>query len=370
MDRPITLGDITAQHEAQAGAKNFGRFIAALVAHKGSPDAAERALIGRPSSNSSAVQRDFQRLVEKANVAATTGANSPALVADPTSLERQFLNFIRPREVIGRLTGARRVPAGTPILAQATGTTAGWRRQGKAIKLSRGSFTRTVLQTLSLGALSVISQEIAKSPDDAAVQLITRDLAAAVRLRCDASFLDWTNAGIADVEPAGVAYGGTVFQAENTIRDDINLLMEHVAGDNWENLALIMSPRLSLYIAQAFELNTLGVNGGRLWGVPVIVSSASPIQEVTAGTLESITAINQDELFISEADAIDIETSQNAALEMDDSPSMDGTTPTESNLVSLFAINAMAVKVTRSITWRMRVPGVGVAVLTDIAAAA
>lgn len=363
MPRP-TAFELDQAYHAQNNYKAFGHLVAAICKHKGSVDAALGSL-RRSGRFSPENVKAFESIIEKASIAATTTGNSAALAADPSALERAFLSFIRPKEVIGRLD-ARRIPTRTPIIMGATGATAAWRGQGKAIRLSRGTYSRSMLDLLNCVGITVVTDEVAKADDDITAQLITKDLANAVRLATDSQFLDWTSAGVSGESPAGIGYGATILQNENSLQDDLNMPFEAAAGEDWSSLALVMSPRMAIFLAQGFDLSDLGADGGRIWGVKVVTSSASPIDTVTAGTLESIHAIVQDELIITEGDSVMIDTSQNAGLEMDNSPSMDGITPTESNVVSLFQINATAVRANRWINWRMRVPGAGVAVLTDI----
>lgn len=366
MPQPVTLGDLAHKYEAAKGAEHLGAWAAALVRAKGQPDRA-LGIMRAAKRYSPGVLAHLDDMVTKASLGAvTTSTDSGALSNDPSNIGRLFLDFIRPKEVLGKLTMARRVVPRMPILSGVTGATAAWRAEGAAIRITHGTFERTMLELLSVAGITVVTDEVARSDDPRALVALTRDLSKAVVFATDGAFLDFQSAGTPGIEPPGIAYGGLEIQRDATLTDDLNQLLEAVGGLDWSGIALITSPRCALYLAQALNVEGLGLNGGSLWGIPVIVSAASPTETDTSGTREVITAINMDELLVTEGDGVEVETTNEANLKMDTAPGMNGTTPTETNTVSLFQSNLTAVRCIRAVNWRMRTPGIGAAVLTGV----
>jgi hypothetical protein len=83
---------------------------------------------------------------------------------------------------------------------------------------------------------------------------------------------------------------------------------------------------------------------GVLCSTPVIVSGNVPTG--------MIVLLDADELFIA-AGGFELSVSQEATLQMDDSPSMEGTTPTASTTVSLWQSGLAAFKFSRFVNWQL-----------------
>ena len=84
------------------------------------------------------------------------------------------------------------------------------------------------------------------------------------------------------------------------------------------------------------------VEGGRLLGIPVIISGNSPQQ---------ITLVDLAEIAYADSDTIDLDVTKEAAVLMDSAPTNDSRVPTPTNLVSMFQVDSLAYRVTRWLWW-------------------
>jgi hypothetical protein len=75
-------------------------------------------------------------VVRKAGVVPGTRTGWGSPLAPATPLAKAFLAFIRPRTVIGRMTGFRRVPLNVKISRTLSGSGVSWVGEGKPIPLS------------------------------------------------------------------------------------------------------------------------------------------------------------------------------------------------------------------------------------------
>src|SRR5690606_36893624 len=91
------------------------------------------------------------------------------------------------------------------------------------------------------------------------------------------------------------------------------------------------------------EFPGIGMNGGTFFGLPVIVS-----QYVSTGV---VALINACDIYVADEGGIAVDMSREASLEMDNAPTHDSTTPTDSDLVSLWQTNTVGFRAERTINW-------------------
>jgi len=72
----------------------------------------------------------------KAAVSAHTTGNSSALVA----VGEDFMDGVRPRTIVGRMPGLRKLPFNTKVIRQVNGVSATWVQEGDAIAVAAGTF--------------------------------------------------------------------------------------------------------------------------------------------------------------------------------------------------------------------------------------
>jgi HK97 family phage prohead protease len=83
-------------------------------------------------------------------------------IAEPTNLSSEFVEYLRPRTIVGRIPGLKRVPFNVRYMGQNSGAVAQWVGQGKGKPVtSFGVFDGTLLRT-KIAAIAVITEELAR----------------------------------------------------------------------------------------------------------------------------------------------------------------------------------------------------------------
>jgi hypothetical protein len=312
------------------------------------------------------------RLIEtiiKAAVPAASTTNLPwagNMIIEGGGAFADFVEFLRPRSLVGRISDRlRRLPFDTPVLVQGTGGTAKWTREGAAKPLTQWTYTRTKLEPLKVAAIAAATKETLMRASAAADALLRDELARAVNAAIDTTFIDPAAAASAGVSPGsilnGVAAltltpGGTTPQEEITC--DVQQFFRAFVANNqslegafWimpEIIAVSLGLLLSPLGQPAFP--GVGFAGGTFFGLPVFITNYAPT--TSAGSVVAL--VKGDEIFLGDEGGIQVATSDQASLVMDDAPSMNSTTPTPATMVSMFQTNSVAFLVERFINWQRR----------------
>jgi len=342
----------------------FARFAKCLAAAKGSrSEALEIAKAKYP---------DMTKLhtILKAAVAAgtTTDANWAGNLVEYNLFAGDFIDYLRPQTIIGKfgqngIPGLFQVPFNIEIPRQTSGGSAYWVGQGKAKPLTKFAFDRVQLGWAKLANIAVLTDEIVRFSNPAADILVRNALAAAIIEKADNDFVNPSVASVANVSPASLTFGLSPVQASgvdaDAVRADVGALMKKFID---ANLALtsgvwimpaVTAMRLSLMrnaLGQK-EFPDINLTGGRFEGLPVIVSQYVP-NSVSGGAV--VVLMDAQEVYLADDGQVMIDASRETALEMSDSPSMDGSAGTGASLVSMFQTNSIAMKAERYINWAKR----------------
>lgn len=334
----------------------FARYVMAFAATKGNRyEAAEYAkqVFGEDQGQPIAEWHRAAALQQRTAVAAgtTTDANWAAPLVQ-TNYVTEFLDLLRPATLLGKIQGLRHVPYNTSIPAVTGGTTFKWVGQGKGKPVTKAQFSAVTLGFATAAGISVLTKQLIRlsTPD---AQATVRDiLIADCKAFLDAQFVDSSVAAVSNVNPASITNGVTGSGASGTdvadARTDISARIGAFAAANYglDGLVILMSQ------SQAFALGTminsvgqpafpgLGINGGSILGVPVVTSEAVGSQIIFA---------HAPSILVADADGLEIDTSTEATLEMNDTPS----DPADASTIytSMFQNNMVAIRVERMITW-------------------
>lgn len=309
-------------------------------------------------------------LIAKAGVPAgsTISGNWAAnLTGDDTSAFADFAEFLRPQTILGKfgqggIPGLRGVPFRVPLLGQSEGGSGYWVGQGKAKPLTKFNFTRTTLDPLKVANIAVLTEESVRSSAPSADTIVRDGLVNALRERLDIDFIDPGKSVSAGVSPASITNGVSALPSSgndaDAIREDIKALMAgFIAANNPPTSGVwIMSATTAL--ALSLMRNPLGqdefpgisMNGGTFAGLPVIVSEYVPTD--SAGSL--VILVNAGDIYLGDDGRFAVDVSREASLEMDDAPSGEANTPTESTVVSLWQANCVGFRAEREINWKAR----------------
>jgi HK97 family phage prohead protease len=244
---------------------------------------------------------------------------------------------------------------------QATPTVAGsFVAEGAPIPVRQAAFTAINIGLKKMAVITSYTREIAEhsTPEIETIlrQLIMDDTGVAV----DTVFIDATSSTA--VRPAGIRAGvagqtPTTGGGFNALVGDIKLLVGILAGMNaLSNPVWIMNPVQSISIS--LTQNAGGdfpfqaeINGNRLMGYPVVVSSTVP-----AGM---IILINADDLMVVQGDTPRFDVSDQATLHFEDTSPQQISTVGTPNVVaapvrSMFQTDSLALRMILPMNWAIR----------------
>ena len=266
--------------------------------------------------------------LEKAAVTSFDSSDGTSLVPGAAA----FLALIRADEVIGRLPRLRRVPFNRGRALQTGGATLAWLPESGATPVGKATLTDASLPVRKNGGIVILSEEIARSSSPAAESIISQDLRSAVTAFSDAAFLS-TTAAVAGTSPAGLLDGVTPTAATADPIADLRTLLSGFT--TLKNVSVIMSPANAVVFATA-------VSGG----LGALTFDGGPTFAVSDAAGDYLVAIDQSRVLLAEGGII-LDTSGDAAVQMDDAPSSGA-----ASLVSLWQLNLVGLKVIRFINWR------------------
>jgi hypothetical protein len=348
-----------------ASARTIGCVVRALALNAGRAGAAASYLAA-----SGGPQRGVELL--RAAVGATSSENlSQALKPAGRSIGDLIRSGASLYSALLR-AGARRVLARVRYVEQGAGARAAFLAPGQPAPLSSGAYEAGGLTPIRLVALLVRSNEVLRADPEADAAL-GADLADAVALGVDVELLQHGTApGIGT--PGGIGNGAAVIAAGAGtvagIDDGLRQVLQAVynSGGTPSSTVLALNPSLL-----ALMQNTRS-SGQHAW--PTLNQSrptlAGCLVVPTAGQqwggspgAGAITAIDARQARFTDSDELLIDTSEGAAIEQSDAPSMDGNTGTGASVVSMFQTDATAIRATKFLAWRAH--SASVATLTGVA---
>lgn len=270
-----------------------------------------------------------------------------------------FAEALRPRTIIGRLTGLRPALFLTRSIVATSGATAAWVGEGLPTPAAAQALTSAVaLSHLKASGLAVLTNELLASPSPKADEVVTADLVRSCAMAADLAFIDPTNAGVADAKPASVTYGApsvaSTGAALANVDEDLRAVIEKTC-DNEQGLispAWIMNPWTATYLgtlrgsggAPAFP--DVGPRGGTLLGIPVLTTTG--VQRLGSPSSSYLALVDADDILLADDDEAMVDYSSATALQMVDNPSGAAT------IISMFQTNSAAARVTRWLNWHAR----------------
>lgn len=291
------------------------------------------------------------------------------------SFAGEFVEFLRPQTIIGKfgkngIPSLRRVPFNISFPTQTSGGEGYWVGEGAAKPLTSFAFDRLTLGWAKVANIAVITDELARWSSPSAETLVRDQLAAALIARLDTDFVDPAKALVPDISPASITHSVTPIASSGTdaeaVRTDIKALMAtYLASHNVPaNAAWIMPSMTALSLSLMtnplgqYEFGDVHMGGGTLFRLPVIVSDY-----VAPGT---VILVNASDIFLADDGQVNVDVSREASLEMSNTPISDSTTPTGTNLISLWQTGSTGIRAERYINWAKRRPS-AVAVLSGVA---
>lgn len=296
------------------------------------------------------------------------------LVGEETSAFADFVEYLRPQTILGRfgangIPSLRRVPFRVPLIGQTSGGEGYWVGEGKAKPLTKFDFERKTLEPLKVANIAVATEEVLRDSSPSAEAIIRDQLVAALRARLDTDFINPAKAAVAGTSPASITNGVTAIPSAGGTADDVRsdiqkLFGAFIAANNAPTSGVwIMSATVALALSlmqnplgQA-EFPGISMNGGTLFGLPVIVSEYVPV--VTGSTDPAddgayVVLVNASDIYFADDGDVAVDLSREASLEMADNPAHNSGTPTPAQLVSMFQTNSVAFRAERTLNWMAR----------------
>src|SRR4029434_9867461 len=219
-------------------------------------------------------------------------------------MQDEFIEFLRPATIVGRIPNLRRVPflisvpsqpggaagqwvgGGRPKPVGAGGAGAQWGGEGARKPVGALQFGTVTLGLTKCAIIVVITDELAKNSTPSAEAVIRQDLVNAIAYLVDTEFTLPARAPVANVAPGSITNGVTPITSAGTTpangRTDIAAMMSALvdAGLSAPQSVLLMSESNAAALSNA--LNPLGqplfpglnITGGTGLGIPVITSQA------------------------------------------------------------------------------------------------
>jgi HK97 family phage major capsid protein/HK97 family phage prohead protease len=352
---------VRANKQVPAG-MGFTRYCLALARGKGSRS--EALEIAKHNEQWAVETPDVEMVLRSAVIAGTTtDATWAGPLVQYQNLVSEFISYLRPLTIIGRIPGLRYVPFKVKIPRQTGTSTANWVGEGQAKPVSALSFDSVTLDIATISDIVIFTQQLARHSSPAAEMIIRDDLAAKIVSFMDAQFVDPTVAATGS-NPASITNGVTPTVATGTtgdaLRTDIGQLIEVFLEANMQLnspvwlMSQVTAARINL-IRNALgqkEYPELNVNGGTFEGFPVVTSQSIPATGGSPTDGYPIILMNAGDILIADDGQVRIDASSEASLQMDTAP--DSPTTGSTTLISLWQQGLMGVKADRDINWVKR----------------
>jgi HK97 family phage major capsid protein len=345
--------------------QKFARYAISMLQANGNPGVALKVF------QQNRRWMDTSPEVEKVLMAAvstgdTTTAGWASELVYAQNLANEFVEFLRPLTIIGRLPKLRRVPFNVRMGSQTAGSTGNWVGQAKPIPVSKLTTGSLSLGITKAAGIVTVDDELLRSSSPSAEILVRDDLARAVTQLVDLSFIDPNQGGVANVQPSSMLHGITPITPSGTnaaaFNTDMATLFATAIAANLDPMTgiFVMSPTTALKLSLMLTANgvkqfsDISINGGSINGIPVVVSNAAKI----AGSPqfgEMIVLLLQEEILLADDGQVTIEISKEAALELLDNPTNTGAGgTTATSMISMFQTHSAAIKAVRYINWTKR----------------
>jgi len=351
----------------------FARYVMALIASKGNMMQAEQIArnywrdstpqlaelfraIGQCGSTESFVQQT------RAAVAAGTTANAAwgGVLVYAETMASEFIDLLRPKTILGKLTQLRRVPFNTRIVRQLTGiSTAGWVGQGMSKPVGDMSMDAVTLPWTKVAVIVAMTEELARFSDPSAESVVTDDMVAAIAQFLDTQFINPANAPVAGINPGSITNGApSITSTGSTVAQvtaDLGTMLANMSGAGipMDAPAWIMNARTGIYLSllrgatDAPAFPSVATNN-TLLGYPIITSNAVPLG-AGPGFLGLIVLLDQRQIFLADDGNVTLDVSREASIQLDSAPA----TP-PAPLTSLWQQNLIGIKAERFIYWMRR----------------
>lgn len=333
----------------------FARYAMCIGASKGNLMQAELIAAQR--------FKDTPEVAMALKTAVSAGTTQDATWASPLvqlqEMQAEFIDFVRPLTLLGRIPNLRRVPFNIKFTRQTAGTSGSFVGEGLPKPLGKMSFELLSLTWAKAATIIVMTEELLRFSNPNAEILARDDLAAGISQYLDKRFIDPVYAGVSNVSPASITNGITPIASLGTsianITDTAALALNAMITADLDpsRFVWIMNPAIALDLSlkrttqDVFAFPGITALGGTFLGYPVVTSnnvvlSGSPTESF-------VVLVDPTNIMVADDGGVQIDMSTEASLQMDDSPSAGA-----QSMVSLWQSNMIGLRAERFINWRRR----------------
>lgn len=348
----------------------FVRYAMALMAGKGMRSEAlsmareQKAWHNTPEVEL-ALSIDVQSYVKAAVGAGTTldATFASPLIAYQV-MTGEFINYLRPLTIIGRIPGLRRVPFNIQMPRQTSGSSTGWVGEQAPKPVSALAFDTVTLRWAKAAAIVVLTEELVRFSNPSAEAVVREDMANASAEFLDKQFVDPSVAAVTNVSPASITNGVTAVIASGTtaaaFRADVKSMFANFIAVNLSTTGGVWIMHSTTALSLSLMLNSLGqpvfpnlnADGGTLLGYPVVVSQNIPATGSSPVDGYPVIFAIANQILLADDGQVTIDASREASLQLDSAPDSPPTAST--NMVSLWQTNHVGLRAERYINWLKR----------------
>jgi hypothetical protein len=349
----------TSTSAAAAKHAPYAYLIKALGVARGDPSAAAAYLAGQPHLLAQRPAMAYIDIIEKAAVDPRVASEFPRSEAGSS-----FLAAVRQRSVAGQFRGLRQVPHGVRLyFAERSGALLAAVPEGAPIPVITGVFTETTLTPIKVAAIDVVSLELARHGAPIAAEAVSSGLVAAMARSENATFIaPHVTGSLLNTATSFTAAGASVAQIDTTLLDLVDAVP--AVGDGAASWIMSASTAARLATKRGTGGETaypdIGIEGGELLGLPVIICDEID-DEAASPLVRHIGLVAGSEIFFASDDGVQIDVSQEAALQLDTDPASGAQA-----LVSLFSANLFATRAIMQVAWHARGNAAAYAVMTGL----
>jgi HK97 family phage major capsid protein len=301
-------------------------------------------------------------LALKAAVAPGDTVTTPwagAIVPPFQYMADEFMALLRPQTILGKVPNLKHVPFRALVPKQTGGGTYAWVGQSNPKPATALQFGTVSLGITKIAGIVTLTTELVRLSSPSAEELVRNDMIAGIAGFMDHQFIDPAVAPTG-VNPASITNGIAGVPATADPLADLTALIEAFANANLslsqatfimsEVNAFALSTRF--YSTGAREFPDLTLNGGSIFGVPVVTSQTAA---------QWIILVYGPGILYADDGGVTIDVSMEASVQMNSTPDDPATATTV--LVSLWQNNLVGLRAERFCNWT-RGRDEGVAYLT------
>ncbi len=380
--KPVTAKDPVQASEARRGGGVVSvkanvppgmplvRYAIAMMAAKGNrTEALQIAREMRDWHNTPEVElalsTDVQSYVKAVvNPGTSTDSTWAAPLVAYNVMASEFIEYLRPLTIIGRMPGLRRVPFNIQMPRQTGGSSTGWVGEAAVKPVSSLTFDTVTLRWAKAAAIVVLTEELVRFSNPSAEAVVREDMANASAEFLDRQFVDPSVAVVTNVSPASITNGVTAVAASGTtaaaFRADVKSLWANFITANLSTVGGVWIMHSTTALSLSLMQNSLGqevfpnltADGGRLLGYPVVVSQNIPGTGGSPTDGYPIIFAIAPQIMLADDGQVTIDASREASLQLDSAPDSPPTAST--NMVSLWQTNHVGLRAERYINWVKR----------------